>query len=177
MKIKPSYPDKNLAFNLPHLYWETEKRIAPRVWTRSFERLQEASSVKYIFKNRKEKPSSALGIAAGVRKDDRHLVDFLEYVFLTLDGDGKALTVIGDRLVGEDSPVVGVLAGEQVGSLPLGLELAENEVVICLVCVVKRIGLIHGKLLLPHYVAGGIGPANGFRRGRDAVGTAGQKKE
>lgn len=121
--------------------------------------------------------SAALGIAAGVPDDIGDIIDFLKYAPLVLDGNRKAVAVIGELLVGEDGRVVGVLAGEQVNALPLGLDLAENKAVILLVRVVKRIGLIHGKLLLPYYVAGGIGPANGFRRGRDAVGTAGQKKE
>ena len=61
---------------------------------------------------------------------------------MTLDGDRKAFAVIGERLIGDDICLVGVLTGKQVRVLPLGLDLAENIAVIVLVRVVKRMGLI-----------------------------------
>ena len=75
---------------------------------------------------------------------------------MILDGDRKAFAVIGEFLVGDYIRVVGILTGKQVRSLPLGLDLAENIVVIVLVRVVKRIGPIDRKNLLINSFVGCI---------------------
>ncbi len=126
--------------------------------------------------------SAALRIARDITDDTWCIIVFLEVEAHTLDGDRKAFAVIGELLVGDDICVVGILTGKQVRVLPLGLDLAENIVVILLVRVVKRIGLIgrgliNRKNLLINSFVGYICPTNRSWRGRGVVGTANQKTQ
>ena len=86
--------------------------------------------------------SPALRITRDITDDTWYITVFLEVEAHTLDGDRKSFAVIGELLVGDYVRVVGILTGKQVRSLSLGLDLAENIVVIVLVRVVKHTGLI-----------------------------------
>jgi len=56
--------------------------------------------------------STVLRVACDIPDDGWYIIDFLKLEPFSLDGDGKALAVIGEFLVGDTISIVGTLTGD-----------------------------------------------------------------
>ena len=80
--------------------------------------------------------STVLRVACDIPDDRWYIIDFLKLEPFSLDGDGKALAIISEFLVGDTISIVGTLTGDQIRISLLLSHLTEYKAVIFLVRVV-----------------------------------------
>ena len=87
--------------------------------------------------------STVLRVACDIPDDRWYIIDFLKLEPFSLDGDGKALAIISEFLVGDTISIVGTLTGDQIRISLLLSHLTEYKAVIFLVSVVNLMILVY----------------------------------